>query len=129
MQSHPDSRFLITGRQTNMVYLYQILYFIFEREEDTMGWKKTLIYRSKDKADWDTAKKLLEEADIVYFPFTAQESPIPGCGGKVDPRKFLNPKPVPSRIYQIEVSTENKEHARSILDGKVLPIRSYGYSI
>ncbi len=53
-----------------------------------MGWKKTLVYRSKDKDDWDKAKKLLEEADIVYFPFAAQESPIPGCGAKVNPCRF-----------------------------------------
>ena len=51
-----------------------------------MGWNKTLVYRSKDKDDWDKAKKLLEEADITYFPFAAQESPIPGCGAKVEPR-------------------------------------------
>ncbi len=92
-----------------------------------MGWKKTLVYRSKDKDDWDKAKKLLEEADIAYFPFAAQESPIPGCGAKVDPRRFLNRNPVPSTIYRIEVSVENKERAGSILEGKVLPIRSYGY--
>ena len=36
-----------------------------------MGWKKTLVYRSKDKDDWDKAKKLLEEADIACFPFAA----------------------------------------------------------
>jgi hypothetical protein len=94
-----------------------------------MGWKKTLVYRSKDKGDWDKAKKLLEEADIVYFPFAAQESPIPGCGAKVDPRRFLNKNPVPSTIYRIEVLMENRERAGSILEGKVLPIRSYGYSI
>ena len=94
-----------------------------------MGWKKTLVYRSKDKDDWDNAKKLLEEADIACFPFAAQESPIPGCGAKVDPRRFLNKNPVPSTIYRIEVLMENTERADSMLEGKVLPIRSNGYSI
>lgn len=94
-----------------------------------MSWKKTLVYRSKDEKDWEKAKDLLAEAGIEAFPFAAQESPIPGCGAKVDPRRFLNRNPVPSTIYRIEVAVENKERAGSVLDGKVLPIRSYGYSL
>ena len=91
--------------------------------------KKTLVYRSKDQADWEKAKELLAENGIEFFPFAAQESPVPGCGGKVDPRKFLNPKPVPTTVYRIEVAAENKEKAGRILNGKVQPVRSYGYSI
>ena len=71
-----------------------------------------------------------EKVNRIFFEYSAaQESPIPGCGAKVDPRRFLNKNPVPSTIYRIEVSMENKERAGSILEGKVLPIRSYGYSI
>ena len=94
-----------------------------------MGRKKALVYRSKDFRDWEKAKKLLTDAGIALFPFAAQESPVPSCGAKVDPRSFLNPNPVPSTICRIEVSAEDKERAGSILDGKVLPIRSYGYGI
>lgn len=92
-------------------------------------WKKTLVYRSKDREDWEKAKALLSDAGIEAFPFAAEEPPVPGCGGKIDPRKFLNSKPVPTTVYRIEVLTEDKERADSVLLGKVLPIRSYGYSI
>lgn len=91
--------------------------------------KKVLVYRSKDEEDWNRARKLLQEADIECFPFTTQEPPVPGCGAKIDPRKFLNRKPVPTTIYKIEVTTEDMEKAESALAGKVLPVRSYGFSI
>ena len=84
-----------------------------------------MVYRSKDEADWETAKKLLTEAGIEIFPFAAQESPIPGCGVKIDPRRFLNHKPIPSTVYRIEVKMDNKEKANGILAGNVLPVRSY----
>ena len=92
-------------------------------------WKKSLVYRSKDKSDWETAKSLLTEAGIEIFPFAAEESPMPGCGGKVDPRKFLNKNPIPSTVYRIEVLTEADETAKGILAGNVQPVRSDGYSI
>lgn len=92
-------------------------------------WKKTIVYRSKDQADWEKAQELLKNANIESWPFTAQESPIPGCGSKVDPRSFLNKKPVPDKIYRIEVSVADQEKAKSVLDGQVLPVRSYGYSL
>ncbi len=92
-------------------------------------WKKTLVYRSKDRADWEKAKALLEEAGIIHDPFAAEEAPIAGCGAKIDPRRFMNKGKVPSVIYRIEVSFEDKEKADNILRGRVQPVRSYGFSI
>lgn len=91
--------------------------------------KKVLVYRSKNEEDWAKARALLQEAGMECFPFAAEEPPVPGCGAKIDPRKFLNRKPVPTTIYQIEVTAENKEKAETALAGKVLPVRSYGFSI
>lgn len=92
-------------------------------------WQKTIVYRSKDEQDWATAKRLLADAGIESYPFAAEESPIPGCGVKVDPRKFLNPNPVSSTIYRIEVAKADKERAEEVLLGKVRPVLSYGYSL
>ncbi len=91
--------------------------------------QKSIVYRSKDPADWETAKRLLEEAGIERYPFVAEEVPAGGCGGKIDPRKFLNAKPVPSSIYRIEVAEADRERAEDVLRGKVQPVRSYGYVI
>ena len=71
----------------------------------------------------------MKNANIESWPFTVQESPIPGCGSKVDPRSFLHKKPVPDKIYRIEVSLADQEKAREILDGQVLPVRNYRYTL
>lgn len=91
--------------------------------------EKTLVYRSKDKADWTRARELLQEAGVECLPFAGEEPPVPGCGAKIDPRKFLNKKPVPTTVYKIEVAAEDKEKAETALAGKVQPVRSYGFSI
>ena len=93
------------------------------------AWQKSIVYRSKDEADWTEAKRLLSEAGIEQYPFAAEESPISGCGVKVDPRRFLNPNPVPSMIYRIEVAKADKDRAEEVLLGKVRPVLSYGYSL
>lgn len=92
-------------------------------------WKKSIVYRSKNKEDWEKAQALLNGAGIESWPFAAQESPIPGCGAKVDPRSFLNKNPVPDKVCRIEVALADQEKAHSVLDGQVQPVRSYGYSI
>lgn len=91
--------------------------------------KRALIYRSKDKQDWEKAQNLLQKAGLACFPFVGEEPPVPGCGAKIDPRKFMNPKPVPTTLYTIDVAAEDKEKAAAVLAGKVLPVLSYGYSI
>ena len=93
------------------------------------AWGKALVYRSKDRADWDKAQQLLREAGVENFPFTGEEPPVPGCGAKIDPRKFMNPNPVPTTLYTIQVAAADRERAQAALEGKVLPVRSYGYSI
>ena len=92
-------------------------------------WRKALVYRSKDKADWEKARELLREAGVEHFPFSGEEPPVPGCGAKIDPRKFMNPNPVPTTLYTIDVAAEDKARAEAALAGKVLPIRSYGYGV
>lgn len=94
-----------------------------------LPWQKSIVYRSKDKTDWEEAKRLLMESGIEHYPFAADEAPGAGCGAKIDPRKFMNEKNIPSKIFSIEVAKEDKERARAVLDGKVQPPRSYGYSI
>ena len=91
--------------------------------------RKELVYRSKDRADWEKAKELLAGAGVESFPFVAEEPPVPGCGAKIDPRKFMNPNPVPTTLYTIEVAREDAGRARAVLAGQVLPVRSYGYGI
>lgn len=94
-----------------------------------MRWKKALVYRSKDKEDWTRAAELLREAGVEFFPFAGEEPPVPGCGAKIDPRKFMNKKPVPTTLYTIDVAAADKERAEAALAGKVLPVRSYGFGV
>ena len=91
--------------------------------------KKVIVYRSKDRADWEKALALLAEAGIESFPFESEESPAPSCGAKIDPRKFMNKKPVPTSIFRIEVARSSGERAAGVLEGRVLPVRSYGFSV
>ena len=93
------------------------------------SWRKVLVYRSKDKADWEKAKRLLQEAGVEYFSLAGEEPPVPGCGAKIDPRKFMNPNPVPTTLYTIDVAAGDKQKAEAALAGKVLPVRSYGYGV
>ncbi len=92
-------------------------------------WRKSLVYRSKDKADWEKAQKLLRDAGVACFPYAGEEPPVPGCGAKIDPRKFMNPNPVPTTLYEIKVASEDREKAEAALAGQVLPVRSYGFGI
>jgi|GEM_PF-1027627 len=95
------------------------------------GNKKTVVYRSKDQEDWIEAKRLLEEAGIDFTHAATEEVPVSGCGAKLDPRKFANSekKEVPKTVYRIEVVNADKDCAAEVLDGKVLPVRSYGLGI
>ena len=91
--------------------------------------RKALVYRSKDKQDWEKAQELLGQAGLECFPFAGQEPPVPGCGAKIDPRKFMNKSPVPTTLYTIQVAAADKEKAEAALADKVLPVRSYGFGI
>lgn len=92
-------------------------------------WRKALVYRSKDRADWDKAKELLQQAGVECFALAGEEPPVPGCGAKIDPRKFMNPNPVPTTLYTIDVAAGDREKAEAVLAGRVLPVRSYGYGV
>lgn len=95
-----------------------------------MRLKKTaLVYRSKDENDFAAAKTLLTEAGVAFSPFAAEESPVSGCGGKVDHRRYIKTRPVSSVIYRIEVDAADKERAEGVLEGKVQPVRSYGVGL
>ena len=94
------------------------------------GKRKSLVYSSKDRADWEKAQDLLREAEIEYDAWEAEESPAGGCGGKADPRTFLNKKKTVSKtVYKIEVAASHEAGAKQALDGKVRPVLSYGYTI
>ena len=92
-------------------------------------WQRSLVYRSKDKADWDKAQSLLRGSGIGYYPLAADEPPVAGCGAKIDPRRFLHEKTIPSKLYSIEVAKADKDAAKEILKGKVQAVRSYGYGL
>ena len=67
-----------------------------------LGRRKSLVYSSKDRADWE----------------------------KADPRTFLSgKKSVPKTVYKIEVAAADEPAAKKELAGKVRPVLSYGYSI
>ncbi|MBQ7515586.1 MAG: hypothetical protein IJS96_04835 [Schwartzia sp.] len=93
-------------------------------------WKKAVVYRSRDEADWTRAKELLAEAGIAAVPFAAEEMPVAGCGAKIRPGNFLNfGDASPTKIYRIEVAASDKERAAAVLEGKVLPVRDCGFSL
>ena len=85
-----------------------------------------LVYSSKDKEDWEKAQKLLNDAHIIFSCREAEEPPVGGCGSKIDIRSFMKKEPVSRIVYKIEVKKSEEKQARFILDGNVLPIRSFG---
>lgn len=92
-----------------------------------IGWRKTLVYQSKDKADWEKAQSLLTERGIDMKAWNVEEPPMAGCGVKIDPRTFLNKNPVPKVLYKIEVANADREQAQTVLKDQVQPVRFYGF--
>ena len=90
---------------------------------------KVLVYSSKDKEDWEKAKTLLHQSSINFSSWESEEPPVGGCGSKVDVRSFMKKEPVPKGVFKIEVKREDAESAKPVLDGKVLPPRSYGVMV
>lgn len=89
--------------------------------------RKELVYCSKDKTDWETAKDLLSAAQIACQAWESEEAPVGGCGSKIDHRTFMNgKKSIPRTIYRIQVSAPDGEAARAALEGKVKPVQYYG---
>ena len=88
--------------------------------------RKTLIYSSKDREDWEKAQSLLQKSAITFSPSESEEPPVGGCGSKIDIRSFMKREPIPKTIFKIEVNRAEADRAKSLLDGKVLPVRSYG---
>ena len=90
------------------------------------GSRKSLVYCSKDRDDWEKAKGLLAEAGIDITARNVEEPPVGGCGAKIDARSFLSGKSVSKDIYRIEVAPADRERAEAALKDKVLPVRHYG---
>ena len=89
--------------------------------------RKEIVYCSKDRADWETAKTLLSAAGVEHSAWESEEAPVGGCGGKIDHRTFMTgKKAVPKTIYRIQVSAPDAEAAKAALDGKVKPVQHYG---
>ena len=89
--------------------------------------RKELVYCSKDRADWETAKALLSAAGVEHSAWESEEAPVGGCGGKIDHRTFLKKNPaVVKTIFRIQVSAPDAEAAKAALDGKVKPVQHYG---
>ncbi len=88
--------------------------------------KSVVIYQSKKSEDWEKAQKILKEAGIEHHAWTAEETPVAGCGSKIDPRKFMRKVEIPKQICRIEVAQEDREEAERVLKGQVLPFIHYG---
>ncbi len=86
------------------------------------GWSKALVYRSRNRDDWEKAKNLLQDAGVEIFPAATEEIPVAGCGCKIHPGKMVNPERYTPVIYRIEVSTSDREKAEKILEGNVMPV-------
>ena len=54
------------------------------------GSRKSLVYCSKDREDWEKARGLLAEAGIDITARNVEEPPVGGCGAKIDARSFLS---------------------------------------
>lgn len=94
---------------------------MFKRE------KKTLVYQSKNQQDYEKAQELLREAGIDMKAWATQETPVGGCGCKIDVRKVAGGKDVPKEIFHIEVAQKDGEQAAATLKDRVLPVRNYGF--
>ena len=92
-------------------------------------WTTTVVYRSRSREDWEKARQLLSEAGVENRPFAAEEPPVAGCGAKIHPGRMFHTDRFSSTIYRIEVLSSDAEKAEKILDGKVMPVLSIGYSI
>ena len=89
--------------------------------------RKELVYCSKDRDDWETAKSLLSGAGVRHQAWESEEAPVGGCGCKIDPRTFMSgKKSVPKTIFRIQVPLPDSPAARSALEGKVKPVQHYG---
>lgn len=86
----------------------------------------SLVYRSKNKADWEKAQELLQRSNLNFRAWHSEEAPVGGCGSKLDIRQFGRKAPISKTVYKIEVEAKDKAEAQNILVGKVLPIRFTG---
>ncbi len=93
------------------------------------SFSKRIVYRSKNEEDWKIAQGLLKEAGIDHYAWVSEEPPVGGCGSKLDIRTFASKKKLPKMMYSIEVKKDLEKEARTVLDGKVLPPRSYGTAL
>ncbi len=91
--------------------------------------KKRIVYRSKNKEDWEKAQELLNEANISHYAWVSEEPPVGGCGSKLDIRTFASTKKLPKLMYSIEVHKDLEKDAMNILKDQVLPPRSYGVAL
>ncbi len=91
------------------------------------GWRKALVYLSRDKDDWLKARKLLESNGIEYTPFESEEAPVAGCCSHLKPGNVWGTKK--QYIFRIEVPSEYVEQANTILQGNVLPVKACGFQL
>ena len=90
-------------------------------------WRKTLVYRSRDKEDWVKARNLLASNGIEHTPFESAEAPMAGCGIKLHPGNFWGTRKQP--IFRIEVPLTHREQANAVLQGNVLPVKECGFQL
>ncbi len=81
-----------------------------------------LVYRvQKGKAHWLAAKKALQTAGIKINSGQAEaESPICGCGSKLDPRNFGAGGKIDRTLYYIEALPEDAARAKALLQDQHL---------
>lgn len=107
-----------------------ITFFMTEKGKNMFeGLRKTVVYRSKDEADWNKARALLHDAGIKHSAWKSEEPPVGGCGSKLDIRSFGRAGNIPKTIFSIEVDRADQKPAAEVLSGRVLKPRSYGTGI
>jgi len=79
--------------------------------------KKEIIYKEQTgKEAWLSAKQALADAGIEYSSgITDKESPVGGCGAKLDIRNFGPRGKIDRKLYYIEVAVKDAETAKNIL--------------
>ncbi len=83
--------------------------------------KKSVVYLSDDEADFEKAKSLLDSAEIEYKEYIAEEMPAVGCGSRINPARFSNPKDIV--YYRISIKSEDEIKALTVLKDKVKKIK------
>lgn len=90
-----------------------------ERQCDSMFFtKRKTVFDERNKALWEQAKQVLEQAGIPDIKVGAYEKELPmcGCGAKLDARDFGKHGKIDRNYYYIMVPEAVYEQAKALLE-------------